>query len=841
MLKRKIIFLGVILLMFNFIGCDEKQIKEPLNDSKADSILTINANQTDHAISSDLYGIFFEDINHAADGGLYAELIQNRSFEYDKIDNPAYSHLTAWSIVERGVGKVEARIDDTMPLNDKNANYLVLSIIDSGEGVGIMNNGYNTGINIKKDEKYNFSFYARRNKSFDQPVKIKLESPNGILYGEAQVIVNSNEWKKYTATIKANADDVNGRLVILTEGTGEVYVDMVSLFPEHTFKNRPNGLRADIAQMIADLKPAFVRFPGGCIVHNGSTDRDARDSMYVWKDTIGDIAERPARKNSWGYNQSFGLGYYEYFLFCEDIGAKPIPVLPVGINPHDNSVVPISQMGPWIQDALDLIEFANGDITTEWGSKRAELGHPEPFKLEYIAIGNEEVGLAYFERFKLFQEAIKEKYPSIKVISSSGPWSQGVEYDQGWQFSKIVKADLVDEHYYNQPEWFLSNWHRYDAFDRNGPKVFVGEYASWGNTFYNALAEAAYMTGLERNADIVELASYAPLLANADYVNWQPNLIWFNNNQVYGTVNYYVQKMFSNNKGDVLLPATLTGTMKEGKEPEPIQGKIGIGTWLTQAQYDDVVVKDNNGKILFSDDFSADASKWTKNRGNWAIQNGAYIQSSNLEDCRSIAGDSNWANYTITMKAKKNSGSEGFLIMFGVKDSDNYYWWNIGGWGNTKTAIEKSVNGIKSSIVEAPVTIQTGREYEIKIEVSGRRIRCYLDNELIHDIEDKPSDVEPLYYSVSKEYSTGDIIIKAVNARDSAIHVEVLLNGTDLVLPDGAAIELTAENLTDTNSFAKPTNVVPLTKQITGLGKRFIYDFPQYSITILRLKTDETK
>jgi alpha-L-arabinofuranosidase len=812
--------------------------------------LIINADQPGIVMSENLYGVFFEDINHAADGGLYAEMVRNRSFEFNSADGSNLNGLTAWQLVQRGGGSASIKVENDVPLNSKNLNYLTLTITDAGTGVGIMNIGYNIGLNIQKDENYNFSFYARRTESFDQPVKIRLESTDGTLYGEAQVFVDSNEWEKYTATIKANASDTKGRLVVLTTGTGTVYLDMISLFPEHTFKNRLNGMRADIAQMIADLKPKFLRFPGGCIVHAGSYNENAPYRVYRWKDTLGDVAERPVSASMWsGNNQSFGIGFYEYFQFAEDIGAKPVPHVTAGIDPHPVPgerdgwyYVPLDQMQPWIQNALDLIEFANGDKdTTVWGRKRAELGHPEPFNLEYIGIGNEDINKEYSDRFKLFQQAINEKYPEIKVISSSGPFSQGSEFDYGWKFSKEVNADMVDEHYYNSPTWFLNNWHRYDSYDRNGPKVFIGEYASQGNTFYNALAEAAYMTGIERNSDIIEFAAYAPLLANTDYVNWTPDLIWFNNSQVYGSVNYYVQKMFSNNKGDVVLPTTFTGTAGDQKEPDSITGGIGLGSWATQVQYDDVVVKNNTtGETLFSDDFSNGSSKWTASRGTWAVNNGVYVQTSSNTDCRSTAGDVNWSNYTLTLKAKKTGGNEGFLIIFGRKDSNNYYWWNIGGWNNTQHAIEKAVAGSRSSITTKSGSIQTGKEYNIKIEVCGTRIRCYLDEELIHDFNDRPDNIEPLYYVTTKDNSTGDIIMKVVNVRDSAMNTQVTVNGVEQILPEGTATVMTASSLTDVNSFGSPTKVVPVTKEVTGLGKNFTYEFPKHSITILRLKTTES-
>lgn len=812
--------------------------------------LTIHYDQPGIVMSENLYGIFFEDINHGADGGLYAEMVQNRSFEFSSADGPNMHSLTAWRLVQRGSGASAAiRVENEEPLNSKNKNYLALRITNSGSGVGIMNTGYNTGFNIEAGKKYDFSVYARRTESFDHPVRIILESPTGRVYGEAQVTIASNEWTKYTTTITATGSATNARLVIITTGRGMVYFDMISLFPQETFLNRPNGMRKDIAEMLVDLKPAFFRFPGGCIVHAGSYQEDAPYRVYRWKDTIADVAERPVSASMWqGNNQSFGLGFYEYFVFAEDLGAKPIPHVTAGIDPHPVPgerggwyTVPLSEMQPWIDNALDLIEFANGDITTEWGAKRAAMGHPEPFDLEYIGIGNEDINREYYERFKMFQAAINEKYPEIKVISSSGPFSHGVEFEYGWRFSKELQADLVDEHFYNDPNWFLNNWDRYDNYDRHGPKVFIGEYASKGNTFYNALAEAAFMTGIERNSDIVELAAYAPLLANVDYVNWSPNLIWFDNSRVYGTPNYYVQKLFSHNKGDIVIPSQFTGKAGEQGEIEPITGNIGLATWETQALFKDIKVVNNlTGEVLFADDFSGSAIDWRPQSGSWLVQDGAYYQRSGGTDRRAIVGSADWSNYTLTLKATKLSGQEGFLIMFGRKDDRNYYWWNIGGWGNTQHAIEKAVDGSRGSVVaKAAQPIIIGREYQIKIVVEGRRIRCYLDNQLIHDYTDAPGGNQPLYYVVTKEIVSGDIIIKAVNAKATPMVSNITLTGLGdtSILPEGTATILTANSLDATNSLANPKNVYPVTKSVTGLAEQFEYTFPAYSITILRLKT----
>lgn len=509
-----------------------------------------------------MFGIFFEDINHAADGGLYAELVRNRAFEFCNVDNPQYRPLTTWEKVENGGARVEWMIKDTDPVSRKNPHYLSLEVVRTGDKAGVRNMGYNSGISVLEGEKYLFSCYARSAGETLPMLSAAVTDAQGTELCKMEFRI-SRSWKKYELVLIPSRTEHCGRLQILVGGMGRIELDFVSLFPEKTFMNRPGGMRKDIAEMLADLKPKFVRFPGGCLVHDGSLNPDDRDSAYRWKNTVGDITERASRRNNWNYNQSLGIGFFEYFQFCEDIGAKPLPVLPAGHNPHGSQSVPLDEMQPWIDDALDLIEFANGSEDSRWGSLRARMGHPEPFGLEYLGIGNEEVEEDFFVRYALMHKAIEKEYPYIRIVNSAGPFSAGDAYEKGWESARKNGSGLIDEHYYQGPEWFLSNTHHYDSY-RESTKVFLGEYAAKGNKWYDALAEAAYMTGLERNAEGVELACYAPLLCNAEYVNWSPDLIWFNNHQVYGTANYYVQKLFMNHLGEYMLEC------RAEEEPAPI-------------------------------------------------------------------------------------------------------------------------------------------------------------------------------------------------------------------------------------------------------------------------------
>ncbi|NIK77101.1 alpha-L-arabinofuranosidase [Paenibacillus castaneae] len=778
------------------------------------------------AALGDLFGIFFEDLNHAADGGLYAELIRNRSFEFDPIDHPDFHALTAWEKVERGQGKGELTIEDKLPMNERNKHYAVIEILSEGDGVGILNTGFNSGIPIHKGEAYKLFFYAKRNSSFQEPVQIAIESKDGIVYGEAAVIVDSADWTKYEAVIVANETDYSSRLTILTCGSGKLYLDMVSLFPTQTFRARPNGMREDIATLLADLKPKFMRFPGGCLVHDGSLNPDDRNSMYRWKNTIGPIEQRPARRNNWRYNQTLGLGYYEYFLFCEDIGAKPIPILPGGYDPHHKRIVPIQELSPWIEDALDLIEFANGDCSTKWGSVRTELGHPEPFGLEYIGIGNEEVGEPFFERYTYFHRAIKAKYPDMKIINSSGPFAAGGEYERGWQSAKENHSDFVDEHYYQSPEWFLANYDRYDHFKADEPKVFLGEYASWGNTYYNALAEAAFMTGLERNAHAVGLACYAPMLCNVDYVNWKPDLIWFNNHAVFGTPNYYVQQMFMHHQGDQLLSVEANGFSRSPKQaPVPIKGAFVLATDASSVHYSDAkLVNNDTGEVIAFDGWSASLSDSDEER-----LNGTAKRSTPL-------GETGWANYTLYVKATKISGPRGFVVYFGKDDENNQLFWEIGGWQNQDSMISSRINGRNSCLTQSLFTVESGIQYELELEVSGRRIRAFINGGLIHDTEDKLAVIEPLYYSASVEDKTGDIIVKAVNLQERRVSAKIEFMELPNSSYEADIFELSGHALEDENSFEKPDRIVPKEKSMAIDGHRIVYDFPKHSVTVFRIK-----
>lgn len=520
--------------------------------------LTVHLRRKGPVISPMLHGIFFEDINYGADGGLYAELIQNRSFEHgDRLD--------AWTVVSRGgAGRVSVATED--PIHPNNPHFLRIEQTSGRGELGASNEGFE-GIPVKRGAAFRFSVRARGDSGMN--LNVMLEDESGRPLGRARLKGLTRAWKSYKTEIVAERACRRARLVVLADGRGRVDLDVVSLFPAETWPGQANMLRADLVQMLAVLRPAFMRFPGGCIVEG----KDLANA-YRWKETIGDIAERKQNWNRWQnaistspaprYHQTYGLGFYEYFLLCEDLGAEPLPVINCGMSCQyqDAQLVPLDKLQPWIQDALDLIEFANGPVTSEWGARRAALGHPEPFHLKYLGVGNEQWGEAYFERYRLFYDALKAKYPDLQIVSSSGPGVDDKWWELAWKkFRAGMPADLVDEHYYRKPEWFFENVNRYDRQNRRGPKVFAGEFAAHEtdrrSTLRAALAEAAFMCGLVRNADVVHMACYAPLFNRAGFSQWAPDLIWFDATRAYGTPSFHVQALFAAHRGDRVVPSTV--------------------------------------------------------------------------------------------------------------------------------------------------------------------------------------------------------------------------------------------------------------------------------------------
>ncbi len=857
--------------------------------------LDIDAGDEIHDISDLLFGAFFEDINFAADGGLYAEMVVNRSFEYTHLADG--DELYRWAALNGAKLKVDYLPNHS--LNENNPHYLILNNATEGQA-GVENSGFLDGMSIEKDKQYNMSFYAKSKKGYTGNYYVNL-AVNGTVVASEIIPATSNDWTKYTTTLTPNTTaHQNVTLQVLID-SGEVYFDMISLFPEDTYKNRENGLRADMCKLLEELQPKFLRFPGGCIIEGYDYA-----TAYNWKDSIGtgenglplefngkygDVATRKQGTNLWTNIDlsddqlpcfmSYGLGFFEYFQLAEDIGAIGVPVLNAGLYCQARGKGPLSmdsaEFKQYVQDMHDLIEFCRGDENTTWGKVRISLGRTEPFKLKYICIGNENWGDGYYERYSCFLNSFNEAkaknpelYKDIELIYSSGidDGVSGADYLASYEYAKAELdkmgstdasdfAAATDHHYYNDPSWFLQNADYYDEdnYKRDvanmtdtiyggAIKVFVGEYASWSNTLNSALSEAAYMTGLERNGDIVEMAAYAPLFGNLTATHWSPDLIWFNNHQVTGSINYYVQKLFARNQGSAVLNHTF-----EGAEVDEIElsGAVGVGTWYTSAKFDNLVVTDNaTGKVLANEKFNTSFAKRSWNfatDGKWKIKGGALVNTTTdmaYSNTGSVAyfGDTNWTNYTMTVEATKLEGSEGFIIPFAVKGTDNNYFWNIGGWENTVSTLQKIEAGNKSGQIVGTVkdvTIETGKTYEIKLVVDMARVKGYIDGELYFDIDFGVKAQSKAYTVVSND-DNGDIIIKLVNVTEKASAVAVNIDNAN-VNSTAVINQVAGDSLKNDNILGAQEDCIMKEFTLDGFSNQFNYTMPAYSVTSIRLKT----
>jgi alpha-L-arabinofuranosidase len=809
------IILAVALSLSIFCACARAQ-------SVGAATLTIPADRPGAVVSTNLFGIFFEEINFAGEGGLYAEMVRNRS-----LDNSANADY--WTLVTQGTATGQMSVDGAQPLNTNRPHSLQLTMLSGGGSVGAANAGF-WGMSLQAGSSYNLSFYARMANGFSGPVSARLESANGS-QTYAQVSLNglSPNWQRFTATLTPAATDANARLTVSISQTGTIWLTVVSLFPNGTFHNRTNGLRADLASSLAGLRPSFLRYPGGNFIESWNLTNAVR-----WKKTVGDLALRPGHLNdSWGYWSTDGFGLHEFLLFCEDLGMEPLyginAGLCLGYNGDTNNTVPLDQMGPWVQDALDLIEYCNGDTNTNWGTLRAANGHPAPFNLKYLEIGNENGGAYYNDRYALFYSAIKSNYPAMHLIVPD--WG-GIP--------TAMPVEIQDEHYYSDPATFISYATKYDSYSRSGPHVFVGEYAvtSGYGTYGNlsaALGEAAFMTGMERNADIVLLASHAPLVANVNGTQWHPDMTYYDSSRWAGTPSYYVQQMFSQNRGDVVLPASLVVTGIATNLT--MHGVIGVGSWNTAVQYTNIVVA-SNGVTLYQSDFVHQGTNgWRVYNGTWGVNNGRYQQTSaTTTDCRSTTGNTNWANYTISLRARKTGGSEGFLILFNWLDDYNWTWWNIGGWNNTLNGIEQCVNGSKTTLGQATQSISANIWYDISIVLTGSRMQCYLNGVLSQEITYPATITSGLLASTTYSRSNSQIIVKAVNPYNSAMVTAVNCTGLDAVAPTATLVQLTSGSPWNENSLDAPTYVIPATSALTNAGTNFTITFPANSLSILRLQ-----
>jgi alpha-L-arabinofuranosidase len=763
--------------------------------------LVIRADCEGTAISPLLYGIFFEEINRGGDGGLYAEMLENRSFE-DSAQAPV-----SWY----GKGQAVLALDTSSPINPRNPTALRVEL--SGEGGCVMNGGFrNVGLAVTKGAGYKLSFFARSDHAFGGNLKARLAGRNGSTLAEETVKGLGSSWKKFEVMFTSAETDTAARLVLQGTSRGTLWLDMVSLFPAETWKN--HSMRKDIAEIVAALKPGFVRFPGGCFVEGG----DKLANAVRWKETVGPLEERRGNYCTWGYQTTGGFGTFEFFQWCEDLGAEPLYVINCGMSHLEQ--VPMDKMQEWVQDALDLVEYARGPVDSKWGSLRAKAGHPETFKLNYLEIGNENIGPKYQERYVLFHDAIKAKYPDIKLVANE-PIAER-------------NCDIVDLHGYRSPHDFRARAEEFNAYDRQAPKVYIGEYAAitpdcgLGN-LQAALGEAAYLTGLERNADCVVMSSYAPLFLNPAWRRWAPCAIVLNQAKSYATPSFFVQTLFANHLGAVACPTRLT---VEDSICEAPAGGISLGTWASQAEYKDIKVVRKDGSVVFDSVATPGMGPWRKNGGAWSVVEGALRQNDTRRACMILAGSVNWGSeYTLSLKARKLGGSEGFLIGFQLhlNDPGEKHWLNLGGWNNTRFALEGM--GINGVLHEGH--IEKDRWYDIRIDLEGDTVACFLDGQEI--LRQKQKTVRHLFATASKTKDGSELIMKVVNTSERPITTDIRIEGSVHLNPIGKMWVITGEQGSLENSFDQPRAIAPVESQIRGVTPRFERTFPARSVTVMRL------
>jgi alpha-L-arabinofuranosidase len=827
------------------------------NNASPKEEIIINLQEKGAEVPSSMYGLFFEEINHAGDGGLYAELIQNRGFEEQVTPSgtvlrngrayapatPSYYSLkvnnwfvnwnieekkfTAWSVVgdKCSVAKDVLIPDAPLHKNTPNAFRLTIKNIENGGKAALVNSGY-WGVPVKENEKYDLRFYLRTS-DYNGTVKASIFDPTTGKEVAAQTlnVDNNGKWTEYKAELTSSktADQCDFRLEFTANGS--VFVDYVSLFPRNTFQGRPNGLRKELAEMLIGLKPAFMRWPGGCIVEGATLENRVK-----WQETIGDPMTRRGEWSLWGYRSTWGLGYHEFLQFCEDAGMDGMFVANVGMSCsiRNGDYVSGNSVEPYLQDIRDAIEYALGDKTTEWGAKRAENGHPAPFPLKYVELGNENGSLRYVNNFNYIYDKLKKEYPQLTFINTLTWW-----FDE---LKEVEKTDMIDPHWYENPAYFFNNSNLFAEAPRGKYDIYVGEYACNNGvgrgTMEAALSEAAFIFGMERNSDIVKMASYAPLISNDNQPNWSCNLIWIKGNNVMGRASYYVQKMFAENRPDynVFIDKTTT----EAKSKTIDAGATGVGSWNTQVEYKDIKIT-SGGKTI-----TPDIEKFSAQKGEWKISDGVLSQISRQTATQRIFKEFSGDNYTLELKARKNGGAEGFSIYYGMtEDGQKGYVFNIGGWGNTATAVERITGSSNSGTVGRSVrhTIETGRWYDLKIIVTPYKSELYIDGKPIVAGE---AQTYPLQFFISGyDANTNELIIKAVNAENIPYKTTFRLKGAQNVERKGKVITLKATGLDDENSFEEPEKIYPQESEYKQFGKVFNYEFPPFSYTVLRVKVDK--
>jgi len=785
--------------------------------------LEIRASEPGPKIDPLLYGIFWEELDFAGDGGIYAELVRNWNFEADPAE-PLY-----WTAIQTEGASGSISLDTSVRLNECQTHSLRVDVLDVQKNgrFAVSNEGY-WGIPVENGTAYRLSFFARSEGAIAPSIRVTLEDASGnVVYGSVSIEEIRGEWGKYSATITANGDDPNGRLVLTFKQTGTVWLDIVSLFPP-TYPDSLGVFRNDLVTLLKEMKPAFMRFPGGCYIQ-GFT---GIDQAFDWKKSIGPIEMRQGMYIMWSYFATGAMGYHEMLQLSEHIGAEPIYVCNCGQTMNES--VPDHDLDRWIQTALDAIEYANGPVTSQWGIVRAANGHPEPFNMKIVQIGNEDAvprfQADYDRHYFVFRQAILDRYPDMKIVQSVNQLTDDPEWNG-------QPADYLDHHFYRSPDWFFNNASKYDNYPRSEPAVFLGEVASMSpdvgeGNLWGAIGEAAFLTGAERNADVVKLATYAPLLRNVNWRNWNPNMIMFDNTRSYGIPSYYLWKIFMENTGDTYLPSSISDNLHV--KHITLEGAVGVGTWGTSAEFKDISVTDRNGQSL-ADDFT-DTSLWKQHRGDWELRDGVFAQSSLETRCWFEFLRVDTCDYIYRLRAKKVSGSEGFQIPFSVNDGGGFIW-NIGGWENNRSSIMRTSGEQMLEVGQSvPIEVETGRWYDLQIDVHGDVIHCSLDGQVIHEYTVEPVTTPILFASVNRDTLRGDLIIKLVNTSAQARTTNISISGVTDVVDQGTVIVLANDDPTIENSFEEPYRVVPVTRVINNISTTFEYEAPAYSINVLRLK-----
>ena len=842
-----------IVVFFVFIS----QCMTVFSQSSPDTLI-IDFTQQGPEIPETMYGIFFEEINHAGDGGLYGELIRNRGFEAGTVPptcmvkngrlhapkgrkNYLYQNISnftmpwdntdpwpGWSLTFVEPGHAEMRLSMEAPLNQAtpHAMQMDISYASKQSPVRLINFGF-WGIAVERGQHYRLKFHLRTaSDDIDKVQVLFLGYGERTIGGKQFAVQNDGQWHTYSDVIKATASYSQARLSLVFHSAGTVWVDYVSLFPVETFNGRENGHRKDVAGMLAALKPAFIRWPGGCIVEGLTLENRVK-----WKETLGDPVGRPGMFDLWGYHSTWGFGYHEFLQLCEDLNADAMFVCNAGLSCayRNGDYCPDDSVDSYIEDVLDAIEYALGVPYSEWGRKRVQNGHPEAFPLKYIEVGNENYGPLYASRFNRFYRAIKEKYPQITVITS-------IENSHDMQY--VDTADLIDPHYYRNPDWFYSHTTLFDSVrPRPNYQIYVGEYAcnrGVGSGNLNAaLSEAAFMTGMERNSDLVTMSSYAPLIENSNAPNWPVNLIRLKSDKVIGRSSYYVQKLFAQNRPDVNLKSNFR-IRSVLKDSIFFAGKAGLATWQSHVSYKDFKVS-HHGRVVYQSGFESPSDRWIPESGDWRMKDGMVTQS-DLNDRRlTYLNHRDLEEYTLEVRAKKHTGTDGFNLIFGLQDPANYYIFNVGGWGNLQIAIEQITPDFSMMLNEPrPFTVRTGAWYDLKLVVGRNRLQGYVNDSLMVDYTRR--SIEKRFVAAGYDRTSREIVLKIVNAETSPYTPEILIQNAGTIVPVGRRIVLRSDSLEDENSFEYPRKIYPVEKVYSEFSDRFSMTFQPCSLTILRIK-----